>query len=73
MEFLILHDLNLALNFSDKVAILKKGRLVEFGQPTKIFNDKTLKIKWPKKKLIISAKDKRLQTINDFIENYKSL
>ena len=40
--FLILHDLNLALNFSDKVALLKKGRLVEFGQPTKIFNDKTL-------------------------------
>jgi len=38
-----------------------------------IFNDETLKIKWPKKKLIISAKDKRLQTINDFIENYKSL
>ncbi len=40
--FLILHDLNLALNFSDKVALLKKGRLVEFGQPTKVFNDKTL-------------------------------
>ena len=38
-----------------------------------IFNDKTLKIKWPKKKLIISAKDKRLQTINDFVKNYKSL
>jgi len=38
-----------------------------------IFNDETLKIKWPKKKLIISAKDKRLRTINDFIEKYKSL
>tara|TARA_B100001248_G_scaffold95009_1_gene70539 strand:- start:1953 stop:2486 length:534 start_codon:yes stop_codon:yes gene_type:complete len=38
-----------------------------------IFNDKTLKIKWPKKKLIISAKDKKLQTINDFVKNYKSL
>ena len=38
-----------------------------------IFNDETLKIKWPKKKLIISAKDKRLQTINDFIKKYKSL
>ena len=40
--FLILHDLNLALNFSDKIAILKEGRLVEFGQPMRIFNDKTL-------------------------------
>ena len=40
--FLILHDLNLALNFSDKIALLKEGRLVEFGQPMKIFNDKTL-------------------------------
>ena len=38
-----------------------------------IFNDETLKIKWPKKKLIISAKDKRLQSINDFIKKYKSL
>ena len=38
-----------------------------------IFNDKTLKIKWPKKKLIISAKDKKLQTLNDFIKKYKSL
>ena len=40
--FLILHDLNLALNFSDKIALLKEGRLVEFGQPMRIFNDKTL-------------------------------
>ena len=40
--FLILHDLNLALNFSDKIALLKEGRLVEFGQPKRIFNDKTL-------------------------------
>ena len=38
-----------------------------------IFNDETLKIKWPKKKLIISAKDKKLQTINDFVKKYKSL
>ena len=38
-----------------------------------IFNDKTLKIKWPKKKLIISAKDKKLQTLNNFIKKYKSL
>ena len=40
--FLILHDLNLALNFSDKIALLKEGRLVEFGQPMRIFNDKIL-------------------------------
>ncbi len=38
-----------------------------------IFNDDTLKIKWPKKKLIISTKDKKLQTLNNFIKRYKSL
>ena len=31
-----------------------------------IFNDDELKINWPKKKLIISTKDKKLQTLNDF-------
>ena len=31
-----------------------------------IFNDRTLKIKWPSKKMIISKKDKKLLTISEF-------
>ena len=38
-----------------------------------IWNDKTLKIKFPKKKLIISKKDKKLKTFDDFLLKKKSL
>ena len=31
-----------------------------------IYNDKTLKIKWPSKKMLISIKDKRLLTFKEF-------
>ena len=40
--FLILHDLNLAYNFSDKVAFLKNGSLVCIGSPLDIFNGEIL-------------------------------
>ena len=35
--------------------------------------DKKLKIKWPGKKLLISLKDKKLKSLNDFKKNYKYL
>ena len=39
---LIIHDLNLASKFSDKIAILKKGKLSAFGKPFEVFKSKTL-------------------------------
>ena len=35
--------------------------------------DKGLKIKWPSKNLLISKKDKKLMSLEDFKKNYKSL
>ncbi len=35
--------------------------------------DKSLKIKWPSKKVTISEKDKKLQTLREFRQNYKFL
>lgn len=39
---LIIHDLNLASKFSDRIAILKKGKLGAFGEPFEVFKSKTL-------------------------------
>ena len=38
-----------------------------------IYNDSTLKIKWPRKKMIISKKDKKLITIKKFQKKFGSL
>ncbi len=38
-----------------------------------IFNDKKLKIKWPKKKMIVSKKDRNLLTISQFKKKFKYL
>ena len=38
-----------------------------------IWNDKKFKIKYPTKNIIISAKDKKLNSFNDFLKKYKSL
>ena len=38
-----------------------------------IFDDRQLKIKWPKLKIVISKKDKKLRTLKDFINNYAGL
>ena len=38
-----------------------------------IYNDKTLKIKWPKKKIITSKKDKKLLTFKKFLSHFKYL
>ena len=35
--------------------------------------DKKLKIKWPSKKLLISSKDKKLKSLDDFKKKYKYL
>ncbi len=39
---LIIHDLNLASKFSDKIAILKNGKVGAFGQPFEVFKSKIL-------------------------------
>ena len=38
-----------------------------------IYNDKNLKIKWPRRKMLISQKDRKLQTFRQFLSTYKSL
>ena len=38
-----------------------------------IYDDKKLNIKWPKNKLIVSKKDKKLNTFSDFCKIYKNL
>ena len=38
-----------------------------------IFNDPNLKIKWPKKKMIVSSKDKKLMSFKKFVNKYKGL
>ncbi len=38
-----------------------------------IYNDKTLNIKWPKKKMVISQKDKQLSTFEVFCKNLKGI
>ena len=35
----ILHDLNLASHFADKIAIIKNGEIMAFGEPEKIMED----------------------------------
>ena len=38
-----------------------------------VYNDKILKIKWPKNKMIISKKDKNLLNISQFKKKFKYL
>ena len=40
--FIILHDLNLAYHFSDKVAFIKEGKICAFGTPDEVFKEKIL-------------------------------
>ena len=39
---LILHDLNLAAKYSDKIAIFKNGRLISIGTPQEVLTEETL-------------------------------
>ena len=38
-----------------------------------IYNDKLINVKWPKKKMFVSKKDKNLITLKEFIKKFKSL
>tara|TARA_Y100001970_G_scaffold291534_1_gene429046 strand:- start:1944 stop:2714 length:771 start_codon:yes stop_codon:yes gene_type:complete len=38
----VLHDLNIAYNFSDKVMLIKDGNMETMGYPDDVFNDETL-------------------------------
>ena len=38
----IIHDLNLAANFSDKILFLNNGHVVSFGEPSSVLNEKDL-------------------------------
>ena len=40
--FIILHDLNLAYHFSDKVAFIKEGKICAFGTPDEVFKEEIL-------------------------------
>ena len=37
------------------------------------YNDKTLKVKWPRKKMLISAKDKKLLSFKEFNNRFKGI
>ena len=38
-----------------------------------IYNDKTIKIKWPKQKVIVSEKDKKLKSFQEFCNTFEKL
>tara|TARA_B100000963_G_scaffold81132_1_gene69029 strand:+ start:7486 stop:8019 length:534 start_codon:yes stop_codon:yes gene_type:complete len=38
-----------------------------------IYNDKTLKVKWPRKKMLISVKDKKLLTFKEFANKFNGI
>ena len=39
---MVLHDINLALRFSDNIAVLHKGEIISFGTPVNIINSELL-------------------------------
>ena len=39
---LVLHDLNLAYSFSDKILLLKQGEIAQYGSPIDVFTEKNL-------------------------------
>ncbi len=38
-----------------------------------VYNDKSINIKWPKKKMLVSEKDKKLMTIKQFKSKFKGI
>ncbi|WP_267406111.1 MULTISPECIES: heme ABC transporter ATP-binding protein [unclassified Chryseobacterium] len=38
----VLHDLNLAAQFADKILLMKSGRVASYGTPTEVFTAKTI-------------------------------
>ena len=39
---IILHDLNLAARFSDKVYLMHRGKIVESGSPAQVLTERTI-------------------------------
>ena len=37
------------------------------------YNDKEIRVKWPRKKMLISKKDRKLKSFEEFKRKYKSL
>tara|TARA_Y100000996_G_scaffold63492_1_gene43020 strand:+ start:2600 stop:3370 length:771 start_codon:yes stop_codon:yes gene_type:complete len=40
--FIVLHDLNLAYNFSDRIVLIKDGKISKMGDPNDVFDDEIL-------------------------------
>ena len=38
----VLHDLNLAYNFSDRIILIKDGKISKMGDPNDVFDDEIL-------------------------------
>lgn len=50
-----LHDLNLAFTYSDKVIVLKKGRIHSFGSPGEVLTSQTIKDVYDVESLIVES------------------
>ena len=73
----ITHDLGLVDKFSDKVAVMKEGKIVEIGETKKVFTNpkeeytKLLLASIPKEKTKIKSEPKPLVEINDLDVFYR--
>tara|TARA_B100001115_G_C15821398_1_gene408417 strand:+ start:127 stop:1710 length:1584 start_codon:yes stop_codon:yes gene_type:complete len=73
----ITHDLGLVDKFSDKVAVMKEGKIVEIGETKKVFTDpkeeytKLLLASIPKEKTKIKSEPKPLVEISDLNVFYR--
>lgn len=41
--FAVLHDLNLAIQYSDKIILMKEGKIKHYGKPSEIINSENIK------------------------------
>jgi len=57
------HDPNIALAFSDKVILMKKGRIIAYGKPDEVINEETMKIFYDLDVEVISLPNSRLKFI----------
>ena len=73
----ITHDLGLVDKFSDKVAVMKEGKIIEIGETKKVFTDpkeeytKLLLASIPKEKTKIKSEPKPLVEISDLDVFYR--
>jgi len=57
------HDPNIALAFSDKVMLMKEGRVIAYGKPGEVVNEETMKILYDMDVEVISSTNPRLKFI----------